>query len=175
MSPTLFVLFLILKNGSVDDFDQYNKQFGPFTSDDLQSLKDKKLIKTTKGAKEIELKDINQYYDETSDPIYWSKEFLELFPKGASNRAGYYIRSNGPAVLSKLQKFVRKHKKYANKDIILQATKNYIGRQAMSGFEMCKLAPWFVEKDGISILESECRAIIDNESKLKGIDKTDLI
>lgn len=164
------MLYLILKSGSVNDFDEYNKTFGPFTSDDLQELKDKKLIKVKKNVKEIELADINDYYDETSDPIYWKNEFFEIFPKGVTNRAGYYVKSNSGAVLKKLQTFIRKNKKYAKKEIVLQATKNYIGKQSMSGFEMCKIAPWFIEKDGVSILASECQAILDNKEKVKTED-----
>jgi hypothetical protein len=46
------------------------------------------------------------------------------------------------------------------KDIILEATKNYIEDMKSKNYAMMKLAPNFIYKDGISMLSGSCEAYV---------------
>lgn len=94
------------------------------------------------------------------DLLKWIDEWFDLFPKGVKS-GGYYVRSDLNGCKRKMKKFISTHSEYT-KDIIMKATQNYIIRCEHNGYQYMKLAPYFIEKDGVSMLSGECEAIITN-------------
>lgn len=96
--------------------------------------------------------------------------FIELFPKGIKNRAGYYIKGNKEDVRSKFVTFMRKYK-YTH-EVILKATEKYLNKQKNEGYAFCMLSNFFIIKNGTSLLATECEAIMngseDSELDLEG-------
>lgn len=81
-------------------------------------------------------------------------EFLALWPEGTRNANGDYLRTNAADIEKKLKAFVKKYK--FSKETILRGTESYLSRQRAQGFAYCNQAHFFVSKDGISKLASEC-------------------
>jgi hypothetical protein len=92
-----------------------------------------------------------------------------LFPKGIKS-GGYLVRSGKSDCAKKLQKFMKEHPTYT-KEIIIQATKNYIIHCKNNGYGYMKLATNFISKDGVSVLEGECENVINKSSNSIEIDK----
>ncbi len=90
-------------------------------------------------------------------------EFLEIYPKGR-NKSGETLRSNVIDTKNKMKGFLKKYK--YSKETILQATKNYIRQQALSRYEFCNAAHYFISKQGFgSKLANECDNVLNgNES-----------
>jgi len=176
ITPTTYAAFLIATTGSVSEYEAFVKEFGEPTIQDLKKFRKIGLLKVPEGkkVKELTIFDVNDNYDNSSDPELWIDEFMEIFPGGVRNKAGYYIRTSKRIVLKKLIKFIKENKEFAKKDMIMQATQNYINKQASSGFQMCKLAPNFIEKDGSSVLAAECQGIKDNK-KQTNTESIDLV
>tara|TARA_R100001463_G_scaffold26997_6_gene62854 strand:- start:6541 stop:7134 length:594 start_codon:yes stop_codon:yes gene_type:complete len=87
-----------------------------------------------------------------------SKKYRELFPVGVRS-GGYLVRATSESCEKKLKAFLRKYSDY-DEAIILEATKRYIDRKARVSYMHMKLAPYFIEKDGISMLAAECEELI---------------
>lgn len=96
-------------------------------------------------------------------------EWYALFPKGIKS-GGYLVRSGKSDCTKKLQKFMKEHPTYT-KEIIIQATKNYIIHCKNNGYNYMKLATNFISKDGVSVLEGECENVINKSSNSVEIDK----
>jgi hypothetical protein len=90
----------------------------------------------------------------------WIDEWYSLWPQGVKS-GGYYVKSDKSGCKNKLQKFL-KNNSTITKDIIIQATKNYITEQENSGYKYMRMAPYFVEKNGLSVLSGYCEAIMEN-------------
>lgn len=90
-------------------------------------------------------------------------EWYDLFPKGIKS-GGYLVRSGKSDCSKKLQKFMKEHPNYS-KEIIIQATKNYIIKCKENDYAYMKLATYFISKDGMSVLEGECEAVLANPGK----------
>lgn len=90
----------------------------------------------------------------------WIREWWNLFPSGIKS-GGYYVKTDVNGCLKKMNKFLYDNPDYDNKDLVIEATKNYVARHAMKGYSMMKLAPYFIEKDRVSTLAGECQAILD--------------
>lgn len=91
--------------------------------------------------------------------------FIELFPKGIKNRAGYYIRGNKEDIRTKLIAFMRKYK-YSH-EVILKATTKYLNKQKNDGYAFCMLSNFFIMKNGVSLLATECEAVMNNSGDLE--------
>jgi hypothetical protein len=81
-----------------------------------------------------------------ADKLDWIDEWLELFPKGVKS-GGKLLRSDRVGCLKKMQKFLQDNKKYS-KDIIMNATKNYIEERREEDFNYTKCATYFINKEG---------------------------
>lgn len=92
----------------------------------------------------------------------WIVRWLELFPKGIKNDGGY-IRSNLAGCLKKMEKFCLAHPEFTS-GIIITATKKYIDEKRKKNWFGVRMAPYFIEKDGISVLEGYCQDILDRVS-----------
>lgn len=87
----------------------------------------------------------------------WFEQWRELFPAGV-NSAGYRYRGNRFEGLKKMTKFVNQYP-YTREEIF-QATKRYVERFAIRGYNYMQQAHYFIEKQGVgSNLASECEDI----------------
>jgi hypothetical protein len=100
-------------------------------------------------------------------PSSFIDEWYSLWPSGIKS-GGYYVRSGKPSCEKKLQKFMNSYE--YNKDVIMDATKRYIDRMKIGGYSFMKLAPYFIEKDGVSILAGECEEIINSKETLEQLE-----
>lgn len=91
----------------------------------------------------------------------WISEWYDLWPTGIKS-GGYYLRTDKKGVLRKMKTFLVYYPQYSKK-IVMEATKNYLNDQSLGGYSYTKLAPYFIEKDGMSVLAGECENIEDNE------------
>lgn len=82
------------------------------------------------------------------------QEWFDLWPKGIKS-GGYYLRTDLLGCSKKMTKFCNNYPEYT-KERILEATKSYLDKYKIKGYDYCKLAPYFIEKDGISTLAGEC-------------------
>lgn len=89
-----------------------------------------------------------------------AEKYRNLFPTGVRS-GGYLVRGTAESCEKKLKSFRRKYPDY-DEAIILQATKNYVDRKAREAYNHMKLAPYFIEKDGISMLAAECEELLAN-------------
>jgi len=98
----------------------------------------------------------------------WIDQWYDLFPKGAKS-GGYAIRTDKPGCLKKLEKFVNNNPTYT-KGIIIAATKKYIETMKNKNYSYMKLAPYYIEKDGVSMLAGDCEQLLHsvNEPEKKG-------
>jgi hypothetical protein len=92
----------------------------------------------------------------------WLNRWFDLWPKGVKS-GGYYVRTDYTGSLKKMRRFII-NRPDISLDEILQATKNYIENCRINDYRYMKLAPHFIEKDGISILAGEVEALRDSQS-----------
>jgi hypothetical protein len=88
--------------------------------------------------------------------VLWIEEWYDLFPKGIKS-GGYYVRTSIKDCDKKMHKFLLDNSEFS-KDVILEATKNYIEDMKSKNYAMMKLAPNFIYKDGVSMLSGSCEA-----------------
>lgn len=101
------------------------------------------------------------------DVHLWIDEWRALFPEGVNN-AGYRYRGNKLEVQKKMIKFVNNYD--YSKEEIFQATKRYIDRFAVKGYNYMQQAHYFIEKkDAGSTLASECETLKESKSQDKKI------
>lgn len=89
------------------------------------------------------------------------EKWFDLWPKGVMS-GGYYVRTDIRSCESKMSKFMKRYPKY-NEDIIMNATRNYLNRLKVDGFNYLMLAPNFIEKNNQSILAGECQNIVESK------------
>jgi hypothetical protein len=90
--------------------------------------------------------------------VSWIEEYYDLFPKGIKS-GGFYVRSSIQDCSNKMNKFIIDNPQFT-KDIILEATKNYINDCKARNYDKMKLAPYFIIKDGTSMLSGYCEAYV---------------
>ena len=131
---------------------------------DLSKLEEELWIKIT-GLSIEEIFPRQKMFDlfqtkDAQEVVLWIEQWLELFPKGVKS-GGYYIKSNKEDCLKKMIKFL-KVRKYTKKQIF-EATKNYVDRKAKENYSYMMKAEYFIEKDNISALATECANIGEEE------------
>lgn len=89
----------------------------------------------------------------------WFNEWYDLWPTGIKS-GGYYLRTDKRGTYRKMKQFTIDYP-YYNKDLIIKATKNYLMEQSILGYSHTKLSPYFISKDGMSVLAGECENIGD--------------
>ena len=82
----------------------------------------------------------------------WIQEWRELFPKGIKS-GGHLVRGSKQGCIKKMKAFVNKNKD-VTKDKIFRATGKYLSERRTSRYAYCKVADYFISKDGMSMLES---------------------
>ncbi len=115
----------------------------------LSEKKDFKNLSLTKKSKEF-------FPDNNVEE--WIEEWYDLFPQGVKS-GGYLIRTDLKNCTTKMKKYITKYPKHT-KELILEATKNYLEQMRMQDYNMCKLAPYFIEKDGMSMLNGQVEQIL---------------
>ena len=95
-----------------------------------------------------------------NDPEDWIDQWYELWPKGVKS-GGLSIRTDKNSCLKKLKTFIKENPQY-NKGVIIGATKKYIERMKKNNFMYCKLAPYYISKDGISMLSGDCEELFNS-------------
>ncbi len=83
--------------------------------------------------------------------------FIDKFPEGVRNGAQLYLRTSRIDIEKKMRAFILKYKYDPN--TILTATQNYVDNMKKNGYQFCNQAHFFISKDGISKLASECDSI----------------
>jgi len=89
----------------------------------------------------------------------WIEEWRELWPRGVKS-GGYRVKSSLMEITTKMKIFTNRYP--YSKDIIMEATKNFLERKAMENFAYIKLAKYFILKDGESTLADECEAVLED-------------
>lgn len=158
-------MYFILECLKEDDFGQYDKYHGarPVGQLDFQFLHREGYIETKIPKSEdytirnvsITEKGLSLFPDDITN---WAKEWRDLWPKGVTS-GGYPVRADLPGIIKKLKNFTKKYG-YSKEDIF-KATRIYLQEKELNGWAYIKLANYFIEKDGMSILASCCEALKD--------------
>ena len=88
------------------------------------------------------------------NPGKWIDEWVDLFPVGIKS-GGYYVKSNAQDCLKKMTRFVKKYPDF-DRELIFDVTRKYISNLSMNSYKGMQLAHYFIEKNGISSLATEC-------------------
>jgi len=81
----------------------------------------------------------------------WIADWRALFPMGVKT-GGYSVRGTRSGCTKKMKKFMRNNPD-VTKEQVFAATKKYIADKQMVQFAYMKLADYFIEKEGASLLE----------------------
>ncbi len=103
-------------------------------------------------------------FPDKSDVKDWIETWYNLWPKGVKS-GNFMVRTDPKECLKKMSKFCKEHSSYS-KGIIIAATKKYLDGVREKDWAYCKLAPYFIYKDGMSMLEGYCSEVYNNVSKL---------
>lgn len=100
----------------------------------------------------------------TADVNSWIEEWRNLFPtiKISSRPA----KGSKQSVLTKMNKFVKQHPEYT-KEQIMAVTKMYIFEKTRENFKFMQCADYFIEKNGMSSLESLLEYHATKETQLE--------
>lgn len=107
------------------------------------------------------LEKITQAPKQTDTVLEWINDFREIFPKGIRS-GGLPVRGDKQSCLKKMRKFVKEYPEY-DKDLILKATKNYVDNKAREQYNYMQTAHYFIYKQNMSTLASECENILEND------------
>lgn len=93
----------------------------------------------------------------------WITEWIELWPKGVLKATGYPVSGNEKEVRKRLIRFMLEYPDF-NKDIIMQATKNYLETRKQKGWAFTQKNMKFIkDRDTGSELARWCEAIDSHE------------
>lgn len=115
--------------------------------------------------------DIKKDFNEKDEiPVEdWIDEYRNLFPKGVRS-GGYLVKGSKQGCINKMKRFLSSNPNF-NRDIILVVTKDYVNRKKKDGYRLMKMADYFIEKQGVSMLFAECEEKL-SELKSTNIDKS---
>jgi len=88
-------------------------------------------------------------------------EWFEIFPQGIKS-GNFYIRTDKKTCFKKLGKFMTNYPEYS-KATIIEATKRYVNSCRGQGYRYMKLAPYFIYKDDMSMLEGYCQQVLSGQ------------
>jgi hypothetical protein len=127
------------------------------------------LKKTDKTNKSLEfnnldvtnlLKELLNGKEKNENVENWITDWYELWPTGIKS-GGYYLKTDKKGSLRKMKNFLINNPEYT-RELIMKATQNYLLEQSIKGYSYTKLAPYFIIKDGISVLAGECEVLENN-------------
>jgi len=167
MNVNQFLICYTVYQNRKDVLMDYIQAHGGFETKELTELQSNGWIKIENNQKiTFENLQITEkfriFVENKTKPVKedWTDEWFNMFPKGIKS-GGYYIKSDLSGCKKKLQKFLIRHPEFTP-EIIMKATSNYIDSCQRKGYQYMKIAPYFIEKDGMSMLAGECEAILDN-------------
>lgn len=102
-------------------------------------------------------KSINLFFNNVDN---WIQLWFDLWPKGVKS-GGYLIKADMISCLKKMKKFIEINPQYS-KGIIITATKKYLSDMKKDNYAYCKLASYFINKDGNSVLSGLCEQLYDS-------------
>lgn len=115
----------------------------------------------TKKAEDLLVNVTDKLVAKTNNVDDWIDEYRSLFPKGIKT-GGYPVRGDRNACIKKMQIFMKNNPEY-DKDIILEATQKYINRKELDGYNYIQISHYFIYKNNVSNLASECSALLEDE------------
>jgi len=155
----------LMFDNSVQNLEKtgYIKKFGPDIFDiTLRKSGEDFFAKYVKKSKKKKESDVNLWFD----------KWRNLFPEG-SNAAGYRYRGNRLDGLKKMIKFVELYPEFTEEEIF-QATKNYVDKFTLRGYNYMQQAHYFIEKKDVgSTLASECEGLKEKSGEQAKISKYD--
>jgi len=95
----------------------------------------------------------------------WVQEYRELFPTKTPN--GRLLRATPAVCIKKLETFIKSNSSKGNiitKDVVLNATKEYLKGQARGGYMYTKAANYFIIKDQDSLLLQHIEVLKDSNN-----------
>jgi hypothetical protein len=113
------------------------------------------------GTPPVKLETPKVSVSKNDDFVQFMIKFLDLWPEGVRNMNGDRIKSNEKDIIDRMVGFMRKYK--YDYDVILRATEAYLIKQRNSGYTYCNQAFYFIMKDRISKLATECDAILSGK------------
>jgi hypothetical protein len=130
--------------------------------DCINRLVDKKYITESyelleKGQRIVTNSGIQNILTPTSSFDEFVEKYRSLFPPGS--RQGYLYKGDKQGCIKKMRRFMKLYPKFTE-DIILEATRTYIHKQFLSGYQYLQSAHYLIEKDGISNLAGLCEAYL---------------
>lgn len=182
MSVESYLLLWCMRYKKEDLLSKYIVECGKLTTDFLDKLVQQEYIKAEKDSNgkyflstmSITDKGIALFPEQIVGPSEWINQWFDLWPKGVKS-GGFYLKTDKNACLKKMEKFCKDHPEYT-KGIIIGATKKYLDSLRIKGYEYCKLAPYFISKDGMSMLEGYCADLKNsvgnvNTTRIKGANQ----
>lgn len=158
-----FLFLYFVHSESYKEYKTYVADISSFEENLIEKLLEYGYIRRIKGSKGFHAKDfviLDLFMDllsSSSNPDGWIDDWYDLWPKGVKS-GGSYVRTSKDGCLRKMKRFLIKHPQYDKFDI-MKATRNYISSFALNNYAYIKLAPYFIEKDGVSILAGELEAL----------------
>lgn len=162
-----FFCMCLYTNNKKDLLD-YESAFGHFPSKDLDDLVYRRILnRVVLDGYTSSSFSLNEEYFQTilyeqtiSD---WIQKWFDLWPKGVKS-GGHYVRTDINACRKKMIRFMKEYPQY-DADIIMKATDRYIGEKALDSYSFIKLAPHFIEKNGVSMLSGACDDVLNSRMK----------
>jgi hypothetical protein len=152
---TLYIITNLFDKGFVKKVDKNSSLIGPDNLVVTESFS--KLFK-------------NGNSDEDVDS--WLDSWYDLWPIGVKS-GGYYLKSDKVGSARKMKRFFRNYPNYTM-ELIFKATENYLAEQSIKGYQYSKLAPYFIYKDGLSVLAGECEHLLEKGSTVN-VDENGVI
>ena len=88
-------------------------------------------------------------------------EMRNLFPNGVKT-GGYSVKCHPKVIALKLKKFIKEYPEF-NRDTIIEATTKYVEDRRKHNWSYMKTIQYYIYKDNISTLASDCLALSDEE------------
>jgi len=172
ISVYLFILVnMIVSEDTSEEIIKYYIVFDRDEFDDYRYLESMGLIKITgEGLKDVSIRDLGMELigqSKSDSIIELADKIREMFPKGVKSGGGY-VRSEVVDIAEKLRKFFKKHK--YTQEQVLEATKRYVDRKRIDDYAFMHQATYFIEKNNVSVLATECGNLTDTNNNNEVVD-----
>ncbi len=167
MSVEAFTLLWCMRYEKEDLLSKYILECGRLSTEFLDKLVQQEYIKAEKDSAgkyyltTLSITDkAKALFPELNQVEDWIDQWFDSWPKGVKS-GGFYVKTDKNICLKKMEKFCKEHPQYS-KGIIIGATKKYLDSVSIKNYEYCKLAPYFIYKDGMSMLEGYCADLLNS-------------
>lgn len=165
------LMLWFIENKDTYTAQRYINTFGGFNNVDLDYLLNEGFVVGDKyDFSTLEITDkyrrITSRRKEEDGVERWIDEWYDIFPKGVKSGGYYTVRCDKQGCIKKLKNFIKNNPEFG-KNVILQATKNYVNEAALQGYAYMKTAPYFVEKSGVSLLAGFCENVLNKTEEVR--------